>query len=434
MSDGKDQGAVPQGLIEQARAKSVDPGHLQMLGKQAAAIYSGEGVSLSDSVLRSIGDEDLGPEHTRRVCEFANQAAFQAEWEKGGSVRNVEFAGGPADPAYVLRELNDGARLPAEHVVSDYSTPPAVKLAADRRVEEEIFAGHTDSSPHPSEVPSGMPDMVRLRETISGAQDHIFSKVAGLEVTKEALAKELGDLVSDEVLRGTPLYKVAAAWVHFTDDKQSFREALGACASKMIDRGMGSSLTMEKFAGVATGKIPNPEHPVISGFIEFAKVAQQIRVLRQAGEVLQEQLEPVNEAIKTGSLVGGALRSAVVPAAAGAGIGALASDPGNRGTGALKGALIGGGLGAGLGLGFGVGRKKALDIAQAAGGPTHRMADMARKGDPWARQAVVSQLRSMPVKDLQRMRSSMGTGTLVGGAGGLGAGIIGANMVGGRQQ
>ena len=89
----RDQGAIPQGLLAQSRAKAVDPSRLQFFGKQAAALYSENQTKLSEAVVRVLGDEKLGPEHTKRVCEFANQAAYQNEWETSGSVKNIEFEG-----------------------------------------------------------------------------------------------------------------------------------------------------------------------------------------------------------------------------------------------------------------------------------------------------------------------------------------------------
>lgn len=422
MPDGKDQGAVPQGLIEQARAQDVDPGHLQMLGKQAAALHDKNGTSLSDAVVRTIGEEELGPEHTRRVCEFANQAAFQNEWEKGGSVRNIEFSGGPADPAVVLRDLHDGARQPAERVISDYDCPPPVKLAADRRVEEEIFAGFTDSAPRPDEVPPGVEDMARIRDTIVGAQDHIFSKIAGLEVTKEALAIEMAELASNEVLDGAPLYKVAAAWSHFADDRPSFQEALDVTAARMNERGLGSELSLEKLAGVETGHIPNPKHPVISRFIEFTKVAKQIRTLRGAVNVLEEQLAPVNEFLKTGSITKEALgavgRMAVGGGLLGGGVGALAADPGERLRGFARGALVGGGGAAGLAAGA-KHSVKSLNRLATSKGVTEGMSRRALSGSQAAQSEIQRRLGDTGASEVRkRLAVGLGGGTALGLAGG----------------
>lgn len=296
MPDFKDQGAISQGLIEQARAKNIDSGHLQMLGKQAASLYSANKIPLSDAVVRAIGEEDLGPEHTRRVCEFANQAAFQNEWEKGGSVRNVEFEGGPADPAAVLRELNDGARQPAVRVVSDYDRAPP-KLASTNRIENEIFAGYTDQKILPNEVPSSLPKLLNLRDTINGAQDFIMSKISSMEIEKDALERNLAESASNEMLKGTPLCKIATAWTHFNNDLQVLQGAIGIVRACAQQRGI-SEKSIEKIACVKDSKIPNPEHPVISDFVEFNKTAAELKKLRRAVDVLKEQLNQVNVRIK----------------------------------------------------------------------------------------------------------------------------------------
>lgn len=296
MADSKDQGAIPQGLIEQSRARPVDPGKLQLLGKQAAALYTEHGTSLNDAVLSVIGKEDLGPEHARRVCEFANQEAFQREWEKGGSVRNVEFSGGPADPAVVIRELNDGARPDAVRV-SDYDEPPAKLARADRRVEEAIFGKYAERMLHPTEVPSGMNDLHRLRQTITGAQDHFHSKISSLGVTKEAMARELGDAVTKAVLEGMTLEQIGAAWSHYGEDKALFKEAMEVSVRRMNERRVPGSRMEKRASSQEVGRIPNPSHPLIVKFLEFTKVARQLRTLEGAAKVVDEQLPLVDDAL-----------------------------------------------------------------------------------------------------------------------------------------
>jgi hypothetical protein len=288
-----EQGAVPQGIIEQKRARAINPGKLQELGKTAASIFADKGVSLNDAVLEAIGTDDLGPEHARRVCEFANQAAFQGEWEKGGSIRNVEFTGGPADPAVVLRELNDGARQESPKMSSDYDHAPPKLAMVGRNVEEEIF-GKMASVDHA--VPSGESDLIALRTTAVGTQEHIQSTIDSLEVTKEVLACELGDTVGDLVLEGEPLSKLASIWTHFTSDSDLFQEALDVSVQRMTSRKIPFDAELDKTA--SAGRIPNPAHPVVSRFLEFHKVAAEIKRLELAKVVVGEQLEQVNEALR----------------------------------------------------------------------------------------------------------------------------------------
>jgi hypothetical protein len=300
MPGDRDQGGIPQGLIEQARARSVDPGKLQMLGKQAAALYTEGGRSLTDAVVDVIGREDVGPEHARRICEFANQAAFQNEWEKGGSVRNIEFEGGPADPAVVLRELHDGARPDAIRV-SDYDEPPPKLAKVDRRVEEQIFGkfASADLTPHPSEVPSGMPDLHRLRTTLDGACDHVHSQFSKATTEKEVLAHRLAEAACDAIMKGASLYKIGCAWSRFPCDQEDFKEAMHATIQRLEERKISYSVEPEKSAEV--GHIPNQNHPVIKEFLEFTKVATQLRILQDAEKSLKERQVDVENVIKEGA-------------------------------------------------------------------------------------------------------------------------------------
>lgn len=297
MSDLND-GAIPRALIEQREARSVDPGKLQLLGKQAAALYSSGNVPLSDAVVQIVGREDLGPEHTKRICEFANQEAFKLEWDKCGSIRNVEFDGGPADPSVVIKELNDGARQDAVRVVSDYDRPPEPLKLANRRVEEEIFSGYTEEKPFAHEQPGGVSDLVALYDTIKGAEDHVFSKMAGLEVALEQIGIELGDEVGNAVLEGESLSKVAGVWKRF-ESGPILDLALETTKDRLDHRQVPYDEELEKTASV--GRIPNTEHPVIAKFLGFVKVASEYYKLLGAVDVLKEKRAQVDPLVKCAS-------------------------------------------------------------------------------------------------------------------------------------
>lgn len=289
----RELGAVPQGIIEQARARPVDPGRLQMLGKQAAALYSGNNTPLTDAVLQVIKDQDLGPEHARRVCEFANQSAFQNEWEKGGSVRNVEFEGGPADPSVVLKGMNDGSQ-PDSHRVDDYSAPPAAPAA--RNVEEEIFGKMASATM----TPRGLSDLQALRTTAIGAQEHLMSKISSLTTRMELLKEDLAGEVKKLVLVGEPISKIAAAWSHFGEEQDLFN-GISTVRNLLVNRGV---MTKQAFiqslrAPAEVGHEPNPEHGVVATYIEFAKTAGELRTMRQAVGVLDGQRKEIEIALKT---------------------------------------------------------------------------------------------------------------------------------------
>lgn len=288
-----DQGAIPQGLIEQSRAKEVDPGYLQMLGKQAAALYS-EGTPLTDAVVKVASSEQLGPEHIRRVCEFANQAAYKNEWEKGGSIRNIEFENGPADPPSVLRELYDGSHDLTNKTVSDYDSPPA-KLACEH-VEDQIFGKYASANyQHPQDIPSGMEDLADMHSKLMGAAEHFKNDINSLSMQKEAAAHLLVDSVSDTILSGHSMAKIASAWSSSVmADAPEYKEAIGRSLQRCKQRNI--PLDNEK---LASGYLPNREHPVIQHFTEFAKVGRQLRLYNGANKILQEKLASVRQALKS---------------------------------------------------------------------------------------------------------------------------------------
>jgi hypothetical protein len=286
----KEQGSIPQGLIEQARATPMDPGELQIFGKKAAAMYSEDGKPLSDAVVASIGDTQISPEQTRRVCEFANQEAFKNEWEKGGSVRNVEFEGGPADPAAVLRELNDGARINQTRTISDYDSAPEKTVISSDRTFQKIFGKY--AHPTPPRTDGGFTKMAALRSDIGGAQDILHDRLSNLELEKQAAVQELGNAVAQNILDGGSLNKIAQAWDHFfngTETDSVIEEV------KPVLKGRG--IPIPEREKVAARRIPNMGHPIISGFVKLAKLSKQLNISSKACGIIDDEMSKMNKAI-----------------------------------------------------------------------------------------------------------------------------------------
>lgn len=131
-------------LLQQSHASPKSGEDLEVLGKYAAEQFAKRRcASLSDAVVAAVKEAGLSPEQVRRVVEFANTNAFLAEHKKEGAVnRYVDFVGGPADPAEVLRDLNDGGGGTVfDRGVADYSLPPLQKVAgASLRAMEKVAA------------------------------------------------------------------------------------------------------------------------------------------------------------------------------------------------------------------------------------------------------------------------------------------------------
>jgi hypothetical protein len=121
-------------LRQQEKANPKTGQELEVLGKCAAKRYvNGECETLNAAVVETVKQAGLSPEQVRRVIEFANTDAYLVEFNKEGSHHKyVEFHGGPADPAEVLRDLNDGGGGTVfDRGLSDYSLEPTMPKTAE---------------------------------------------------------------------------------------------------------------------------------------------------------------------------------------------------------------------------------------------------------------------------------------------------------------
>lgn len=120
-------------LLQQQHAVPKTGEELEVLGKCASKKYAnGQSETLSDAVVETVKHAGLSPEQVRRVIEFANTNAYLTEFNKeGSSHKYIEFHGGPADPADVLRDLNDGGGGTVfDRGLADYAlAPPQVKTS-----------------------------------------------------------------------------------------------------------------------------------------------------------------------------------------------------------------------------------------------------------------------------------------------------------------
>lgn len=120
-------------LLQQSHAIPKTGEELEVLGKHAAKQYAGGACeTLNEAVVETVKHAGLSPEQVRRVIEFANVNAYLTEFGKEGSAHKyIEFHGGPADPAEVLRDLNDGGGGTIfDRGLADYSIQPEAPKTA----------------------------------------------------------------------------------------------------------------------------------------------------------------------------------------------------------------------------------------------------------------------------------------------------------------
>ena len=302
MSDAP--GALPLGLSLQRAAKPVDPEQLELMGKKAAVMYSDGKHSLSEAVVATVKEACLSPEQVKRVCEFANTNAYLAEFEKAGEMRNVTFTGGPADPGYVLKDLNDGGNPALNNIGNDDYQAPALsyKTASADGMSKiaEAFGFSAENvktasavsrtRDHASHIDPA-DDVNDLRLGLERAKEDASSKLASARIFCDGLAKDLCSTVTQAVETGTQLGDIARAWSGYTEDARLYKEAMMKVSNHLRARGHRDLKMMAKMAGV----IPNPAHPVITSYVAFTKAAHACRVLDTSIKILDEQLVSANK-------------------------------------------------------------------------------------------------------------------------------------------
>jgi hypothetical protein len=162
-------------LLQQQHAVPKTGEELEVLGKCASKRYvDGQSETLSDAVVETVKHAGLSPEQVRRVIEFANTNAYLTEFNKeGSSHKYIEFHGGPADPADVLRDLNDGGGGTVfDRGLADYSLPPP-QAKTSEVLDRNLAVVHDALSAHAelekaAQVRVGGPTMMDIAQDMQG--------------------------------------------------------------------------------------------------------------------------------------------------------------------------------------------------------------------------------------------------------------------------
>jgi hypothetical protein len=250
----------------------VDPGRLEVLGKQAAHYAENSDISLTEAVVHTLGKEKLSSEHIRRVVEFTNIEAFNKKFASlDPSNRIVELEHGPADPAAVIQGLEHRAR-PREliHETNDYDSEPmpGYKSSAVNIFIEKTAAG-------------AVQDIVNLRYKLASALDEaISSREAARYCMNESLVK-LAQVTLGAVRQGATAAEVFGAWAEVND------ETAKVAFSKVRHFFTGPQV---KVAGRSIAS----DHILVGEFKEFSKQAMDFVVHTQDVSALETELANLN--------------------------------------------------------------------------------------------------------------------------------------------
>lgn len=343
-----------QTVLQQREARPVSGEHLEVLGKKASADWhSGRFNSLNDAVVGTVRSELLSPEQVRRVVEFCNQDAYLTDFRKEGAHRVVHFDRGPADPAQVLQDLNDGGggslydngmldyRLPPEAISKAAAARAANSMDKTASVEEpgaaalpkltkmpglpkaasERFEGHLWAlfgAGKEAHVPYAEPlrPLLDVRMKLSDARDHIASEVDSLELAYADAGNDLYQTVKTATFDGASLGDIVTAWSTVNEDQLYVKLAFHMLTPRLRRDGLFDSYdaigaSLQKVAGAATRV--NPSHPLVAAYDNFCETLDKLASLRALKEELGSGAEQAHDLLKkadAGGLVGHVVRGA----------------------------------------------------------------------------------------------------------------------------
>lgn len=299
---------LPLGLAQQEKARPMDPDQLEGLGKKAAALYQESGMPLTEAVVEVVKEAMLAPEQVRRVCEFANTSAYLSAFEKAGSVRNITFEGGPADPARVLQDLNDGSSPTLLTGSSDYKKTASLwpPLVSNRRMAEmnalaQLFQvedglAKTAGADHQKHA-SPIDDLWDTRQTLEAMRDDLVEKVSGAQLVFDTVRNDLCKQAEQEILDGAGFGELLQIFTKL-GSKADVEHAALAIRDHLVAHGHTSADIAGSLRKTASdARTPNLGHPLVVKFSAFVKAAHAIKVVDLALQDTKTQLQSIGKSI-----------------------------------------------------------------------------------------------------------------------------------------
>lgn len=256
-------------MIQEMPGQAVDASRLKAWGEEAAKLASTAGLSLTESVVQTLGHVKLNAEQVRRVVEFANIDAYNQKFagmDPSGS-RVVHIDGGPADPVQVLQTLSAATPKVAAH--SDYDLGPAPKLASGG--PGMLFVRSKRAA---------MNDVTKLRSKLSAAHSLAVEDVEAKEYQMVMALEELSHLVKSAGAQGATAAEFYTAWHRI--DPEMAKVAVSRLSSLMV---LGTKVA---------GRELEPSHRVVTAFSKFAGFARGYAQAQVARRELEGELTRVD--------------------------------------------------------------------------------------------------------------------------------------------
>lgn len=290
-------------LNQQAYARPMVGEELELLGKKAAALYTGSGVPLTQAVIETVKHAGLSPEQVRRVAEFTNIAAYLGEFQKcGNDHRYIQFQGGPADVPTILRDLNDGGGGTVfDRGLADYQQPPpdVMKLASrnlDRMgIEDAKLAAAFQVEDRPLPYADPLKQAHDLYTKLADARENLAYEMSVQEGAYRDLSAAMYGQVKQAALEGTPLGHIVQAWATVTTNPDFVKAAfMGMTPLLLADQVFSSRDDVAgSLSKTASNVLVNPNAELVQVFGEFCQTLQKLAEIRAQREEITGALEDI---------------------------------------------------------------------------------------------------------------------------------------------
>jgi hypothetical protein len=302
---------------QQSHARDVSGEYLEVLGKKAAADWDlGRYATLNDAVIETVKSAGLSPQQVQRVVEFTNSSAYLTSFAKQGSSGHkvVEFPGGPADPSFILKDLNDGGG--GETLMkgaSDYSLPPVgytEKTAASDEVEAAFEEMFKTSGPTELQDQNPLSDSYDLRTKLAGARDLLTSQMTMVESMHYDLREGVFNEVKKAAMDGTSLGEIVYAWMAVSPSDEHIKLAMSGLYDRLIQNEVfrDREALSESLSKLASEQIVNLEHPLVTSFREYSESLSKLAELRAARDQIEAGYREIDEFVSKAAADPGVVR------------------------------------------------------------------------------------------------------------------------------
>jgi hypothetical protein len=294
-------------LLNDRQQTRLAPETLEIMGKQAAAMYLDEGLSLNKAVVKVASGSDANQEHINRICEFANTEVYLRHHDKnktaGAASSYPQFE--LADPSAVSKEMRAASIPKVASVSADYSRHVVrkEKMASSDAdsLLGEMFGSDSSEGEPTFTTNSAVTEIYEAKDSLIGLKDNLEGSAEKLAMMRTDAEEEYYGAVKQFMLEGGSFSNVVAAARSTGADYEKVAQALRPTMERLMREKVAS---FEQLKEQTTGfekiahRIVNPEHPLSSVFAGMLTLDSEIEKVAVSLEDVDSSLKDVNVFIK----------------------------------------------------------------------------------------------------------------------------------------